>query len=173
MSNSLLKISLVLLLAIIITPGWVWAATVTSQGLFHIARSKNANIIQYDAQVGTDGKLVKSEPVVGYWIRLAEQGQVKKLSWLQRTFAFGFRTKIGAGRESAKLTMKVDLGEPISIIREEDQYRATAPINGSPSYLEKIFIQASGKGMFVKIEYIELFGKDMETGESQQQQITP
>ena len=42
-----------------------------------IAGVPNANIIQYDAQVAPDGKLLKKEPVVGYWIRLAEQGQVQ------------------------------------------------------------------------------------------------
>ena len=66
------------------------AAELDRQGLFRIERSKNANIIQYDAQVRPDGKLDKKNPVVGYWIRLAEQGQEQELTWLQNKFAFGF-----------------------------------------------------------------------------------
>ena len=69
--------------------------------------------------------------------------------------------------------MSGDFGRPIIVIREGDHYRATAPIDGSQSYLEKIFIQAHGKGISVTIEYIELFGKDMETGEARYQKFVP
>ena len=47
------------------------------------------------------------------------------------------------------------------------------PIDGSQSYLEKIFIQAHGKGIKVNVEYIELFGEDMETGEVRYQKFVP
>ena len=101
------------------------AEALTSHPLFHIERSKNSNIVQYDAQVAEDGKLYKKEPVVGYWIRLNEQGQKQKLSWIQRTFAFGFSTKLDKGGEGVILDMKADVGEEIKIIRIGDQYRAT------------------------------------------------
>ena len=164
---------LLVMLALICFPALVLAQTPDRQHLFKIERSKNANIVQYDAQVGPDGKLLKKEPVVAYWIRLAEQGQVQKLSWIQRTFAFGFKANLDRNRETAELDMSADFGRPIIVIREGDQYRATAPIDGSQSYLEKIFIQAHGKGISVTIEYIELFGKDMETGEARYQKFVP
>jgi len=162
-----------ILFALICFPALILAATPDSQHLFKIERSKNANIVQYDAQVGLDGKLLKKEPVVAYWIRLAEQGQVEKLSWIQRTFAYGFKAKLDRNRETAKLDMAADFGRPIIVIREGSQYRATAPIDGSQSYLEKIFIQAHGKGIKITVEYIELFGEDMETGEAQYQKFVP
>ena len=143
------------------------------QHLFHIERSKNANIVQYDAQLDADGKLDRKKPVVAYWIRLAEQGQVEKLSWVQKTFAYGFKDRLSPDGESVELDMKVDLGEPIKIIRTEDQYRATAPLEGLPSYLEKIFIQASVKGLSINIEFIEFFGTDIETGDRRYQKVVP
>lgn len=149
------------------------AQDAVSHPLFKIERSKNANIIQYDARSGPDGKLLKKVPVVGYWIRLAEQGQVKELSWVQRTFAFGFKTRLAKDRNSAEMDMVGDLGAPVSVIRVCDEYRATAPIEGKTSYLEKIYIKASGKGISVKVEYIELFGKDIETGADRYQKIVP
>ena len=167
------KISIFLILALTGAPLLTQAETPTQQHLFKIERSKNANIIQYDAQVGPDGKLLKKEPVVGYWIRLAEQGQVQELSWVQRTFAFGFDAKLDRNRERAELDMAADFGRPIIVIRNRDVYRATAPIDGSLSYLEKIFIQASGKGMSITVEYIELYGEDMETGEARYQKFIP
>jgi len=149
------------------------AETPTRQHLFHIERSKNANIIQYDAQVGADGKLFKKEPVVGYWIRLAEQGQEMELSWVQSTFAFGFDTKLERDRESLELEMKLDLGSKISVVRDGDGYRATVPIQGSPSWLEKIYIDADRKGMSANIHYVEVYGSDRETGEARYQKIVP
>jgi hypothetical protein len=139
--------------------------------LYKIERSKNANIIQYDARSGPDGKLLKKDPVVGYWIRLAEQGQVMELTWVQRTFAFGFKTRLAKDRESAEIDMAQDLGAPISVNRFGDEFRATAPIEGKTSFLEKIYIRASGKGISVTVEYIELHGEDVKTGETRYQKI--
>ena len=166
-------ITVFLVLTLLGAPLLAQTETPARQHLFKIERSKNANIIQYDAQIAPDGKLLKKEPVVGYWIRLAEQGQVQELSWVQRTFAFGFNAKFDGNRERAELDMAADFGRPIIVVRNGDIYRATAPIAGSPSYLEKIFIQASGKGMSITVEYIELYGEDMKTGEARYQKFTP
>jgi len=141
--------------------------------LFKIERSKNANIIQYDARSGPDGKLLKRKPIVGYWIRLNEQGQRKKLTWVQRTFAFGFKTRLAKGRESAEMSMVFDLVAPVSVIRDRGVYRATIPIEGRAAYLEKVFVKASRKGLKVNVKYVEIFGRDVETGEDRYQKIVP
>ena len=147
--------------------------TLAGQPLFHIERSKNANIIQYDAQVTADGKLFKKEPVVGYWIRLNEQGQKQSLSWLQRTFAYGFDTKLDNSREEAELNMKADVGQVIKIVREGDIYRATITIDGAPSYFEKMYIDATLHGLSLDVRYVELFGEDMKTAEARYEKILP
>ena len=164
---------LITILALVVVSAPLLAQDPVIHPLFKIERSKNANIIQYDAQSGADGKLFKKNPIVGYWIRLNEQGQRMKLSWVQRTFAFGFKTRLAKDRESAEMDMVADLGAPVSVIREGDVYRATAPIDGRTSYLEKIYIKASGKGIKVNVEYVETFGKDIETGEDRYQKIVP
>jgi hypothetical protein len=149
------------------------AGETVRQPLFKIERSKNANIIQYDAQVAADGKLFKKEPVVGYWIRLAEQGQVMELSWLQRTFAFGFDAKLARDRESLELRMKLDLGAPIRVVRDGALFRATVPIEGKSSWLEKIYIDADRKGLSANIRYVEVYGRDVENGDARYQKIIP
>jgi hypothetical protein len=166
-------IAISLTLALIYAPLAVQAETPERQHLFHIERSKNANIVQYDAQVGADGKLLKKEPVVGYWIRLAEEGQVKELSWVQRTFAFGFDTKLDKSRESAELDMKADVGREIRVIRNGDEYRATVMIDGALSYFEKMYIDAARKGMSLKVRFVELYGEDMQTGEVRYEKFVP
>ena len=162
-----------LVLNLLFAPILAQAETLTSQPLFHIERSKNANIVQYDAQVAEDGKLFKKEPVVGYWIRLNEQGQKQSLNWLQRTFAYGFDTKLDKNRESAELNMKADVGQAIKIVREGDRYRAIVTIDGAPSYFGKMYIDATRHGLSVDVHYVELFGEDMKTGESRYEKRFP
>ena len=166
-------IAVCMALTLLYAPLPVQADTPARQHLFHIERSKNANIVQYDAQVGADGKLFKKEPVVGYWIRLAEEGQVKELSWVQRTFAFGFDTKLDKSRESAELHMKADVGRKINIIRNGDEYRATIMIDAALSYFEKMYIDASRNGMSLKVRFVELHGEDMQTGEVRYEKFVP
>ena len=151
--------------ALMTAPAVVCAAQTGPQSLFKIERSKNANIIQYDAQIGSDGKLLKKEPVIGYWIRLAEQGQVQQLSWVQRTFAFGFSAEYHRDSDTATIDMVADIGQPITVKRVEGKYMAVIDFEGQPSQLERIFIQAHGKGISVTVEYVEIFGVDLKSGE--------
>ena len=159
--------------ALMTAPAVVCAAQTGPQSLFKIERSKNANIIQYDAQIGSDGKLLKKEPVIGYWIRLAEQGQVQQLSWVQRTFAFGFSAKYHRDSDTATIDMVADIGQPITVKRVEGKYMAVIDFEGQPSQLERIFIQAHGKGISVTVEYVEIFGIDLKSGEPTYGKIIP
>lgn len=159
--------------ALMTAPAIVCAAQTGPQPLFKIERSKNANIIQYDAQIGSDGKLLKKEPVIGYWIRLAEQGQVQELSWVQRTFAFGFSAKYHRDSDTATIDMVADIGQPITVKLVEGKYMAVIDFEGQPSQLEKIFIQAHGKGVSVTVEYVEIFGVDLKSGEPTYGKIIP
>jgi hypothetical protein len=141
--------------------------------LFKIERNTNANIIQYDAQLGPDKRLLKKEPVVAYWIRLAEQGQEQQLSYIQKTFAYGFDARLDRNADTLVLEMKAEIGRPIIVKKMESDYRATAVIDGSDSLVERIFIQASGKGMSTSVEYIELYGIDIKSGEKRYERFVP
>lgn len=143
------------------------------QGLFRIERNSNDNIIQYDAQVGHDGKLDPHEPVVGYWIRLAEQGQVKELSSVQRKFAYGFKARYNASDDTAEIKMAANIGRLITVRRVGDHFRALTDIDGKLSHIDMIYIHANGKGMSTKVEYIELRGTDAETGDDCYEHFIP
>jgi len=140
---------------------------------FRIERNKNANIVQYDARIGANGLLHAKEPVAVYWVRLAEQGQVRKLSWSQRKFAYGFKVKLDNDKNAATMDMALNIGRKIVVKQEYEDYRAVIQINGVASYLEKMFINASGKGISTRLNYIELHGKAVNNGEEQYERIPP
>ena len=162
-----------LLIAIVSSPAIVHAAEPNHDALFHIERNKNANIIQYDAQVGANGMLYSKEPVVGYWVRLADQGQIKELTWVQKTFAYGFTVKLNKNDNTAKLDMAANIGRTILVKRIDEDYRAIADIDGVKSYIDKIFIHATGKGTSTKVNYIELYGKAVNDQDEQYERFSP
>lgn len=154
-------------------PSIVYGAELERDALFRIERNKNANIVQYDAQVTEDGKLYSKEPVVGYWIRLADKGQVQELTWIQNKFAYGFSAKFHKRDNSATLDMTANLGRDILVRKDGEDYRAVGRIDGEDSYIEKIFIHATGKGASTKVNYIELYGKALITGKDQYERFSP
>ena len=143
------------------------------QKLFWIERSKNANIIQYDARILPNGRLSPRNTVVAYWVRLAEQGQIEELSWMQEVFAFGFEELYDPDTDSASLEMVVDFGRDLTVLRVGDAYRVKTTINGMPAYLEKIFIEAHKRGFLITVEYIDVYGVDARTGEPLLERFTP
>jgi hypothetical protein len=143
------------------------------QSLFKIERNTNANFIQYDAQIGSDGKLDRKLPVVAYWIRLAEQGQKEELSRIQNKFAYGFKADLDRASDTVKLEMAADIGRSIIVVHDNMTYQATAKINGKLSRIIKIYIHATGKGLSTTVDYIQLHGIDMETGDNAFEQFVP
>ena len=161
-----------LIFALLFTPVVIFAEQV-GQPLFKIERNTNANIVQYDAQLGPDGKLYKKEPVVAYWIRLADQGQVMELSWIQKKFAYGFSAKYDKRSDSVTVDMAADIGRLIKVLHRGDSYQATTKIDGKPSRIVTIFIHATGKGMSTTVDYIELNGTGLDTGEETYERFVP
>lgn len=159
------RISITLLLLVMIgSPSLLMADQAGRQTLFVIERSKNANIVQYEAQIAADGRLDQAQPVVCYWIRLAEQGQIKKLSWIQRRFAYGFKSRLDEDRLGVTLDMAADLGAPVRVRKVGDTYMAIMEIDGKSSQLKKVFINATGRKPFIKLNYVELYGLDLDNG---------
>lgn len=141
--------------------------------LFHIERNKNANIVQYDAQLGLDGRLHAKEPVVAYWVRHANEGEIKELTWVQEKFAYGFKVKLDKKKNTAKVDMAADIGRSLVVKRDADDYRAVGEIDGVECFIDKIFIQASGSGTSTRVEYIELFGTAVSGQEEHQERFSP
>jgi hypothetical protein len=167
------SVSYLLLVAIIVAPVSVFADDPVRDALFHVERNKNANIIQYDAQLGPGGKLYSKKPVVGYWVRLAEQGQIKKLSWIQRKFVYGFKAKLNKDENTASLDMVADIGRIITVKQDGEDFRAVTRIDGIESYIDRVYFHATGKGLSSRLDYVELFGKAVNSADEQYERFSP
>ena len=57
--------------------------------------------------------------------------------------------------------------------KAKDGVRAEAVIDGRPAVLEKMYINASDGLMGPKVRYIEVHGKDLQTGEKLREKMVP
>jgi hypothetical protein len=140
--------------------------------LFHIERNKNANIVCYDARVLPDGSLPEKDPVVVYWLKLAEGGERKGLKGIERRMAYGFKVEQRDG-DRLELTMKADVGRSVFVEAVDDTFRAFIDIAGKRARLDRIYIFADESGIMPKVEYLELFGVDVATGEELYEKYLP
>jgi len=161
---------LIVVSILVIIPRQSFCADLKTQHLFLLERSKNANIVQYDVQLTSDGNLYPKEPVIAYWIRLAKDGRNKELSWLQRRLYYGFKAHYEAWSNSAIIEM-VRCKREIKIYKVEGVYRGEIQIDGHPAFLERIFVTYPEKGLFGKKGSVELYGKDTNTGVERYEKI--
>jgi hypothetical protein len=139
--------------------------------LLVIERNTNANVVHYDAGLTGDGSLNPAEPVIVYWVLLAEDGRRKKLNWLEKKKAYGVKIKPAA--DGYTMTLAAAPWMPLAVKRAGGGVRLEAPINGRPAVMQKMFIQSRGGLLGPKVEYIDLYGKDLATGEPCRERILP
>ena len=149
------------------------AAQIKTSPLFIIERSKNANVVHYDAQLTADGELDPKEPVIAYWILLAKDGRREKLSWIEKKKAYGFTIKPDPSVNGYKMTLVAAPEKQIIVRKEKETVRAEAVIDGRPAVLEKMYINASDGLTGPKVQYIEVHGKDLQTGEKLREKMVP
>jgi hypothetical protein len=158
------------ILALLAAPG---AAQIKTSPLFIIERNKNANVVHYDARLTADGELDPKEPVIAYWVRLAEDGRREELSWIEKKKAYGFTIKPDPSVSGYIMTLVAVPERQITVKKEKDVVRAEAVIDGRPVVLEKMYINASDGLTGPKVHYIEAYGKDLQTGEERREEMVP
>ena len=162
------------LAAALLSPVNVWAdePEPVQQRLFHIERNKNANIVVYDARVMPDSSLAAEDPVIVYWIKEAEDNRIEGLKGVERKMAYGFSVESREGNRLI-IDMVADVGRDLVVDRHEGGYRAFMEINGSQAMLDKIYIFAKETLMMPKVQYIELYGVDIESGKEAYEKFEP
>jgi hypothetical protein len=144
----------------------------SEKSLFFIQRNRNKNTVIYDANLKSDGNFSNSRPIDVYWIKYNSTGNRAELTWLQRTFAFGYNSKKdGTGRgywitltayDGRKIHLeKTTAGKPV----------ATMTINGKYCRLRNIWVYADESGTWPKVLHVDLFGTDMATGKEEFERI--
>ena len=148
-------------------------APVIIQPLFIIERSKNANVVHYDARITADGRLDPEEPVVAYFVLLAVDGRRKELREIEKKMAYGFDIRPDPSAGGYTMTMVAVPEHPITVKKSGDVVWAEIVIDGRPAIIEKMYINSSDGFPWPEVHYIELYGRDVQTAEKRFERITP
>ena len=144
----------------------------TRQSLFVIERSKNANIVQYDARLTADGLLDPDQPVEVYWLLRAEDGRREELSKIGR-IGYGFSIKREPAGKSWAMTLAAYRKRKIIVRQAGAAVTAEILIDGRPAILEKLYISSTEGRRLPRVNYVELYGKDLQTGEKRYEKLIP
>ena len=126
--------------------------------LFYLQRTQNTNTIVYELNY-KDGVFDMENPVHEFWIRYQEKGQRQELSYIQRKFAYGIRSKKIADNKFElsfvsykKYKMYLEPGP-------DNKYYVYTNINNRKVVLTSIFLKINGGSFWSpNIEYVEVSG---------------
>lgn len=140
--------------------------------LFTIERSKNANVVKYDAILTDDGKIDTKKAVDAYWLLYAEKnGEREELSAFDKK-AYGFKAKYNEEKGYFDFVLKAVKEKPMILNLYDNVAKVVIKINDVDCFLEKVYIESKDGAFGIpKVSYYELFGKEVATGNAQQQKI--
>ncbi len=147
------------------------AAPEVTKPLFALERNRNANFVQYEAKVASDGSIDPKEPIIAYWIMAAEDRRREPLTTIEKALAFGFSAQPDK-KGNVWLTLISHKSKPIRVFKDDTGVHAEVGIAGKRAYLTKMFVQA-GPEFIPKVIFLDLHGIDAKTGALLHERITP
>lgn len=145
-----------------------------SHSLFYIQRTPNVNTIMYD--VNLEGANVDPEnPVKVYWIRYGEEGQHEDLSYIQRNYAYGIKSKkLDARNYELRFVSYKKLPFLLSLSDTDNRFHVYAKINHVDIEVSRVFLQIEGGTFwFPNVVCAEVRGVDRATGKTVVQCFKP
>jgi len=146
-----------------------------TQSLFYLQRTPNTNTIICELNE-TGGIIDKDDPVHVLWIRYTEQKQRQELSFIQRYFAYGIKSR-DIGNDKYELHFVSYKKVPLYLMRSsvDNHHHVYANIGGRQAVLNRIFIKINPGGTFwhPNVEYLELKGVDPNNGKELMERLKP
>ncbi len=143
--------------------------------LFYLQRTNNTNTIVCELKFDEKGQVDPESPVHVFWIRYTEGGIKKELNYIQRTFAYGIKSK-ALGNNTYQLHFVSFKKREFTLMpsAKDGKYHVYANINQKPAVLNRIFIKIDGGSFWSpNVIYMELKGIDMATGKEVMERFKP
>jgi hypothetical protein len=141
--------------------------------LFVIERSKNANIVVYDANHRPAGDFAASKPVVAYWLLNGEKGKREELNAVEWQRAYGFDVMPGDNPGTFAIVFNADRKRCLTLRILNKCPVLTGPIDGHNGIFHKMFVQSNESFILPKVEYVEFFGEDVTTSQPLHEKFIP
>lgn len=135
--------------------------SLTEERLFHIARSKNKNLVCYDIN-HPGGKLDTKNPINIYWLNMEDKpGRTSNLSIIEKKLAYGYKL-ISQHDDTCEIMLNAYPGKILTIRKENSKYVCFITINNHPAILKSLYVKAKPTNS-LSVEYVELQGITADT----------
>ncbi len=142
----------------------------TEKLLFFIQRNRNKNTIVYDLNLNPDGRLNTRNPIEVYWRKFQNHNGLKdNLSWLERNFAYGYRSRKKQDNYTIKLKAYND--RAIRLTFKDGKWLPLITLNGQTCVLKNLYIFADESGLWPSVKYADIYGEDLLTRELVKERI--
>ena len=132
--------------------------------LFYIQRNHNKNTIVYEVNRTATGEINTSFPMHVYWIQYQNGGLLSELNYFQNKLAYGYNSEVLGADTFEFHFVSYDQLRLYVAKNKEGKYQVLCKIKGVMSILSNIYVYAEELGVFPKVEYIELYGQELESG---------
>jgi hypothetical protein len=134
--------------------------TGNSKQLFYLQRTTNKNTLIYEINYN-NGNLDKEDPLHGYWIRYQEDGQKEELNFIQKTFAYGIKTKNIAENQYELCFVSYKKFKMYLRLGADKKFHLYTSINQKTAELTSIYLKINGGAFWTpNIEYVDIYGLD-------------
>jgi hypothetical protein len=147
------------------------ATAQTTREIFRIERSKNKDVVRYDAKIGKDGQLDPKEPVVSYW--LLRDGKRREVNAFSRTFFYGFKVRKDKRGDFWHLTIVTAKDRTMKLYLKDGKPLAEGRIAKRTGFLQKLYVQFVPNATIPKVAFVDLIGVDAKTGERIHERVVP
>lgn len=132
----------------------------TSERLFYIQRSLNANTIVYDANFDENGMLNQEKPVKVYWIRFEENDAIMELRRIEKWLAFGVEAERLVNENFDFRVHIAALDNRWFYIKQKEKYQCSVFIKQGQKYLalDHIFVNSDPDNYLSVIQSVEVYG---------------
>ena len=131
--------------------------------LFFLQRTPNTNTIVCELNY-KDGTVDKEDPIHVFWIRYQEKGQMEDLSYIQRKFAYGVKSKVIGENKYELNFVSYKKYKMYLMLAADNQYHVFTTINKKPAILTRIYVAIKGGSFWSpNVEYVEVTGIDPAT----------
>ncbi len=145
----------------------------TQELMFYIQRNHNSNTIVYEANYDENGILDTDEPLLVSWIRYDEEGQRMELRTIEKWYAYGLKSQKVKEKEGVYEIELVAYKDKILQLIQEKPFQAKTIIRleNKDCQLHHIYIQADNSSVWPKVEYVELFGIELDNKQQKYEKI--
>lgn len=147
----------------------VIAENIPREHVFVFERSTNTNYVCYDINLTDDG-LNLEEPLKIYWV-LGGETRTEGLTFLDSRMAFGVKV-IGKKKDEATIHLVAYKKLPLRICKLKGKWVAIVHKNGRDIIVEKFYARMK-TGIYMRCEYVDIYGTDAATGQEVKDRITP